>query len=126
MTTALATQLARLRTQAGNSLDLKTQKRNHAQSLLFDSNNAAQQDFEVIYHFCYDGFEELCQLDSSFSPYSRTLFSPQSAFEDRFQLTAAANKQLDVVLENFLSLASSKLLLRPALKAIEWLVRRFR
>jgi U3 small nucleolar RNA-associated protein 10 len=33
---------------------------------------------------------------------------------------------LDIVIQRFLGLASSSLLLKPAQKAVEWLVRRFR
>lgn len=41
-------------------------------------------------------------------------------------MNEAQNQQLDAVVEEFLGLVSSKLLLKPALKAVEWLVRKFR
>lgn len=126
MATALAAQLAQIRAQSTNSLDLKAQKKEHSHSLLFDSVVAATQDFESIYQLCYEGFEDLCRLDSRFSSFASSLFSEQSKHEDRTQMTAAQNKQLDTVIEEFLSLLGSKLLLKPALKAVEWLVRRFR
>lgn len=126
MVTALATQLAQLRAQSTNPLDLKAQKKAHSQSLLFEPGVAATQDFDTIYQICYEGFEELCRLDSHFGNFVGNIFSEQSKQEDRTQLTAAQNQQLDGVLEDFLCLISSKLLLKPAIKTVEWLVRRFR
>ncbi|KAH0357099.1 hypothetical protein KCU81_g635, partial [Aureobasidium melanogenum] len=41
-------------------------------------------------------------------------------------LTKKENEDLDQVIDSFLGLVSSRLLLRPGLKAVEWLVRRFR
>jgi len=126
MATALVAQLAKIRAQSTNSLDLKAQKKAHSQSLLFDSRNASTQDFDSIYQVCYEGFEEICRLDLRFAQFASNIFSEQSKEEDRTQMTAAQNQQLDVVIEEFLGLIGSKLLLRPAMKAVEWLVRRFR
>ena len=126
MATSLGSQLAKIRAQSTNSLDLKAQKKAHSQSLLFDARVAATQDFDSIYQICYEGFEELCRLDSRFVEFASNVFSEQSKLEDRTQMTAAQNQQLDVVLEQFLGLVGSRLLLKPALKAVEWLVRRFR
>ena len=126
MATALAAQLAQIAASTTNSLDLKAQKKAHSQSLLFDQRVAASQDFETIYQICIEGYQELCQIDSRFSAFARGLFSAQSKREERTQMTAAQNKELDSVVESFLGLAGGKLLLKPALKAVEWLVRRFR
>ncbi len=126
MATALVAQLAQIRAQSTNAFDLKARKQAHSQSLLFNSRNAATQDFDSIYQICFEGFEELCRLDSRFAPFASNIFSEQSKQEDRTQMTAAQNHQLDVVIEDFLNLVGSRLLLRPALKAVEWLVRRFR
>lgn len=41
-------------------------------------------------------------------------------------MTAKENQELDSVIESFLSLAGPRLLLKPAVKAVEWLIRRFR
>ena len=126
MATALASQLAQIRAYSTNPLDLKAQKKAHSQSLLFEAAVAAIQDFDSLYQICNDGFQELCQLDSRFVGFANTIFSEQSRHEDRTQMTAAQNQRLDIVLEEFLHLVSGKLLLKPALKAVEWLVRRFR
>ncbi|KAA6406586.1 MAG: hypothetical protein FRX48_09641 [Lasallia pustulata] len=119
-------QLAQIAAKSTNSLDLKAQKKAHSQSLLFEPRVAATQDFDTIYQICYEGFEELCQLDSRFISFARNVFSEQSKQEDRTQMTAAQNTELDDVLEDFLGLVGARLLLRPALKAVEWLVRRFK
>ena len=126
MTTALASQLAHIRAHSTNSLDLKAQKRAHSRSLLYEPGVAATQDFDSLFQICYEGFQELCRIDLRFAGFANNLFSEQSKHEDRTQMTAAQNQQLDVVLEDFLRLVGSKLLLKPALKAVEWLVRRFR
>ena len=126
MTTVLAGQLAKIRAQSTNSHDLKAQKKAHSQSLLFEPRAAATQDFDLLYETCLEGFEELCRLDSRFTQFASSVFSEQSKKEDRTQMTAAQNQQLDAVLEEFLNLVGGKMLLKPAMKAVEWLVRRFR
>ncbi|KAL9090225.1 MAG: hypothetical protein Q9159_002125 [Coniocarpon cinnabarinum] len=124
--TSLQKQLAAIASHSHNELDLKARKTAHSQSLLFDPAVASTQSMDLLYQICLQGFEELCAVDGRFLRFSRSLFSPQSRSEDRMQLTAQASKDLDLVLENFLALVSSRLLLRPAVKAVEWLVRRFR
>lgn len=126
MATALASQLAQIRAYSTNPLDLKAQKKAHSRSLLYEPGAAANQGFDSLYQICYEGFQELCRMDSRFTGFANNIFSEQSKQEDRTQMTAAQNQQLDVVLEEFLHLVGCKLLLKPALKAMEWLVRRFR
>ena len=126
MTSILASQLTQIRVKSSNSLDLKAQKKAHSQSLLFEPQIAAIKEFDTLYQICYEGFIELCQLDSRFADFSRSIFSEQSKLEDRTLLTEAQNKRLDSILESFLGLVGSRLLLKPALQAVEWIVRRFR
>lgn len=126
MATALTAQLAQLRSQTSNPVDLKAQRKAHSQSLLFEPHVAATQDFNTIHQICYEGFEELCRLDPRFLSFAGTIFSEQSKNQDRTQMTSAQNEELDVVLEDFVLLIGSRLALKPALKAIEWLIRRFR
>lgn len=126
MATALASQLAQVRSQSTNPLDLKAQRKAHSRSLLFEPSVATSQDFESLYLLCHEGFQELCRLDPRFAGFATNVFSEQSKYEDRERMTAAENQRLDVVLEDFLHLVSGKLLLKPAHKAVEWLVRRFR
>lgn len=126
MATSLASQLAKIRVESTNALDLKAQKKAHSKSLLFDTHHAATQDFNKLFQLCHEGYQEICQLDPRFQAFAGNLFSDQSKHEDRTQMTAAQNKSLDNVLEDFMSLITGRLLLKPAVKAMEWLVRRFR
>ena len=126
MATVLAAQLAQIAAKSSNPLDLKAQKKAHSQSLLFEQHVAATQDFDTLYQLCLEGYLELCQIDKRFLGFARSIFSEQSKDEDRSQMNADQNKELDEVLESFLGLVGQRLALRPAIKAVEWLVRRFR
>jgi len=125
MATALQRQLAVIAANSTHQLDLKAQKARHGKSLLFEPRDASTQSFDTIYQICYEGFEELCMLDARFIPFSRSLFSEQSKNEDRTDMTVGENADLDKMVASFLGLIGGRLLLRPAIKAVEWLVRRF-
>jgi U3 small nucleolar RNA-associated protein 10 len=124
--TSLQKQLAAIAASSTHQLDLKAQKAAHGKSLLFEPRVAASQSFDTIYVICYEGYRDLCALDQRFLPFARTLFSEQSKNEDRNQMTKKENAELDSVLEAFMTLVGPRLLLKPAEKALEWLVRRFR
>ncbi|GME28642.1 u3 small nucleolar rna-associated protein [Neofusicoccum parvum] len=126
MTSALQQQLAQIAASSTHQLDLKAQKVAHGKSLLFEPKVAASQDFNTVYQICHEGFQELCMLDPRFAAFAQNLFSEQSKTEDRTQMTKQENEELDTVLERFLGLVGARLLLKPAVKAVEWLVRRFR
>ncbi|CAK7218578.1 snoRNA-binding rRNA-processing protein utp10 [Sporothrix bragantina] len=126
MTSSLAAQLAQIAVKSKISLDVKAQKAAHSKSLLFEPRVAASQSFQSVYVICRDGFDELCQLDERFVPFGNTLFSELSQDEDRTMMDEAENKELDRKIESFLRLSGSKLRLLPAIKSIEWLIRRFR
>ena len=126
MASSLASQLAKIAANSKSSLNLKTQKAAHSKSLIFEPRIAASQSFQTVYTLCTDGFQDLCRLDGRFAPYGNTLFSEQSQNEDRTQLTKTENEKLDKIIEAFLRLVGSRLRLMPAIKAVEWLIRRFR
>ncbi|KAI0512590.1 armadillo-type protein [Xylaria bambusicola] len=126
MATALAAQLAQIAAKSKTSLDVKAQKAAHSKSLIFEPRVAASQSFQTLYGICREGFDELCQLDPRFVPFGTTIFSEQSQHEDRIQMTEAENAELDKRVDSFLHLAGARLRLMPAIKAIEWLIRRFR
>ncbi|KAK2861375.1 snoRNA-binding rRNA-processing protein utp10 [Arthroderma sp. PD_2] len=126
MASSLAAQLSQVAAKATHQFDLKAQRSAHAQSLIFEKKVAGTQDFETIYQLYYEGFQELCTLDTRFQPFRQNLFSEQSKVEDRGQMTAGQNKDLDSVVEEFLALVGGRLLLSPAVKAVDWLIRRFR
>lgn len=126
MATSLTAQLRQIAAKSTNSHNLKAQRAAHAQSLIFEPKLAATQGFDTIFQVCQEGYQELCMLDSRFQVFGRSIFSEQSKTQDRTQMTAKENDALDKVLEDFLGLVGGRLLLKPALKAVDWLVRRFR
>lgn len=126
MATSLAKQLAQIATKSKTTLDAKAQKAAHSKSLIWEPKVAATQSFQTLYPVCYDGFEELCGLDARFAVFRATIFSEQSQGEDRTQLAEAENAELDRQVESFLRLVGSRVRLMPAIKAVEWLIRRFR
>ncbi|QIW95823.1 hypothetical protein AMS68_001341 [Peltaster fructicola] len=126
MATALQQQLAVINARSTDQLNLKAQKARHSQSLLFEPREAGSQSFDTLFQICQEGFAELCQLDRRYAPFVRNLFAEDSVNTEREHMTATENKELDATIEQFLSLVSGKLLLRPAQKSVEWLVRRWR
>ncbi|KAI0118669.1 armadillo-type protein [Nemania sp. FL0031] len=126
MATALAAQLAQIAAKSNSALDVRAQKAVHSKSLIFEPRVAAVQNFQTLYAICREGFDELCQLDPRFAPFGSTIFSEQSQDEDRAQMTAAENAELDKRVDSFLRLVGARLRLMPAIKAVEWLVRRFK
>ncbi|TGO45672.1 hypothetical protein BCON_0374g00070 [Botryotinia convoluta] len=126
MASSLKAQLAQIVTNSTNSLNLKAQKAAHSKSLIFEPRVAASQSFDTLYPLCHEGFQELCLLDGRFLEFQKTIFSEQSQTVDRTQLPVAEISELDKRLEAFLGLVGGRLRLNPAIKAVEWLVRRFR
>lgn len=126
MSTSLAAQLHQIAAKSTNSLNLKAQRTAHAQSLIFEPKLAATQDFDTIFQICHEGFQELCLLDPRFVGFGRSIFSEQSKTQERTQMTAGENEVLNKALEDFMGLVGRRLLLKPAVKAMDWLVRRFR
>ena len=126
MSTSLATQLAQLAANSKSSLNVKAQKAAHSKSLIWEPRVAATQSYQTLYTTCIEGFDELCQLDARFSQFRTTLFHEESQNQDRMQLNEAENQQLDHRISSFLHLVGGRLRLMPAIKAVEWLIRRFR
>lgn len=125
MATALQSQLAQIAAKSINPLDLKAQRVAYSKSLLFEPRTATAQDLDALYEICVSGFRELCDVDNKFEPFQRTLFSEQSKRRNRQQLTQAQNDALNSVIESFLGLLEPRLLLKPSVIALEWLVRHF-
>lgn len=126
MATSLAAQLAQVAANSKSTLNVKAQKAAHSKSLIWEPRVAATQSYQTLYANCHQGFEDLCQLDARFVQFQATIFSEESANQDRTQLTAAENEQLNQQVEAFLRLVGSRLRLMPAIKSVEWLIRRFR
>ncbi|KAK0711223.1 hypothetical protein B0H67DRAFT_493893 [Lasiosphaeris hirsuta] len=126
MASALAAQLAKIAANSRTTLNAKALKASHSKSLIFEPRIAASQTYPEIFTLCHEGFEELSHLDARFAQFEATLFSDQSQDADRTQMSAQENALLDRRIESFLRLVGGRLRLMPAIKAIEWLVRRFR
>jgi len=130
MTSSLSAQLQKLQenrpSTTSSILNPKTLKSLHSVSLLFPPQHAATQDFDTIFSICYDGYQELCSLEPKFLIYSRSLFSEQSKSVDRETLSKVDNQNLNDNIKSFLGLLGGWALVKSGVKALEWLVRRFR
>uniref|UniRef100_A0A131YTW1 HEAT repeat-containing protein 1 n=1 Tax=Rhipicephalus appendiculatus TaxID=34631 RepID=A0A131YTW1_RHIAP len=119
--TSLALQLQKLATPQ-TSLLKETKKR---VSFLFDPREAAALDTDTAYAIGTTGLEELSTLNEAFSHFEENLFSENAKFLERAVKGKEENAILDGQIEEFLLLLSPHFLLRPAHKALEWLVYRF-
>ncbi|CDK26324.1 unnamed protein product [Kuraishia capsulata CBS 1993] len=124
--TSLSQQLASLaQSTATVALDRKKRSKIHSVSLIYDPKYAATQDYEEIYEDSLEAFEELCSLDNRITGFKDSIFSEASVRIDRLVQTKEQNEDLDNTIEAFLSLVSPFFNLSIAIRAIEWLVRRF-
>lgn len=123
---SLAAQLAGIRANNNATiLDKSKRKKVHSVSLIFDPKEAVTQDFETIYYACLEGFRELETIDKRFSMFANSLFSETSIRFDRMVQHDDRENALNAAINKFLMLVANYLHLRPALLALEWLVRRF-
>ncbi|KAH8031407.1 hypothetical protein HPB51_017179 [Rhipicephalus microplus] len=119
--TSLARQLQKLAAPQ-TSLLKETKKR---ASFLFDPREAAALDTDTAYAIGTTGLEELTTLNEAFARFEENLFSESAKFLERAVKSKEENAILDGQIEEFLLLLSPHFLLRPAHKALEWLVYRF-
>lgn len=110
---------------ASVAVDRKSRSKIHSRSLIFDPKVAAAQDYDYLYELGVEGLEEIIDIDSRFSKFRSTLFSETAINLDRNVQTKETLEQLDRNVSAFLDLIGPYLLLSPAVKALEWLVRRF-
>uniref|UniRef100_T1J0A3 HEAT repeat-containing protein 1 n=1 Tax=Strigamia maritima TaxID=126957 RepID=T1J0A3_STRMM len=122
MAHSLAEQLKRL--AVPQTLQLKHSDRFRV-SFLFDPKEAANLERSTAYCLGLNGLEELILIDEDFKSYENTLFSESSQMFERSVQTKEINKKLDDVISDFLFRLSPYVLLRPAHKALEWLVYRY-
>ena len=95
-------------------------------SLLFDHEEAAEIDTEVIYDLGRNGLEELIKMDNSLSEYAENLFSEKCIGYERSIQGKEQLQQLDDTIAKFLRHLAPYLMLRAAHKCMEWLIRVFR
>ena len=106
-----------------SSLHVASKKR---PSLLFDHEEAATIDIEVIYDLGRNGLEELARIDTSLHEYEENLFSEKCIGYERSVQGKQQLQQLDDAVGKFLRQLSPYLMLRAAHKCMEWLIRVFR
>ncbi|XP_071850119.1 HEAT repeat-containing protein 1-like isoform X2 [Apostichopus japonicus] len=121
--TSLAEQLKKLAVPQGRNLANAREKRR--KSILFDSKEAAGLNRETVYAIGVNGVQELATIDPSFQEFEETLFSEGSKTMERSVQTVEVNKNLDKHIRSFLLQMSPYFTLKPAQKAMEWLVYRF-
>ncbi|KAJ2004508.1 snoRNA-binding rRNA-processing protein utp10 [Coemansia thaxteri] len=124
MASSLASQLYKMRTLdrvVGNE-----RSHNVKASFLFDGRQAADLDNQTIFDIGREGLSELRRINRRFDGYASTLFSEAVKDMDRVLQTKEENDKLDESIRSFLFLLAPHFLTKPAGKAIEWLVRRFR
>ncbi|KAG0240188.1 HEAT repeat-containing protein 1 [Actinomortierella wolfii] len=122
--TSLAQQLRRIGTADATRGIEKAAK--HKASFLFDSKQAADYDIDTIFSIGANGIAELKQLDDRFGAFEKTLFSESMKSFDRTVQSKDDNAKLDESITLFLRQLSPYFMLKPAGKALEWLIRRFR
>ncbi|KAF9427830.1 HEAT repeat-containing protein 1, partial [Podila epigama] len=98
----------------------------HRASFLFDSKQAADYDIDTIFSIGSNGITELKQLDPKFASFEKTLFAESMKNVDRVLQSKEDNVKLDESVTLFLRQLSPYFLVKPAGKALEWLIRRFR
>lgn len=125
MASALAKQLREIQ-QADQVLGGLSTPAGKRASFLFDPKEAADFDAEAIYELGMAGLEELQQMDSVFIRFQPILFSSNAIDMDRATLTKKENAEIDENIRVFLRYLSPYLMLKPAHKVLEWLVRKYR
>ena len=123
---SLASQLKSISDKSA-SIALNRQQRSkiHSRSLIFDPKVAASQDYDEIYDVAIDALDELCELDSRFNKFKNSLFANDSINFDRNVQSEDVVTQLDQNINAFFTLLGPYYNFTAALRASEWLVRRF-
>ena len=83
-------------------------------------------DIDTVFALGVNGLAELTALNAKFGSYEKTLFNPNMKTMERTLQTKEENAQLDKTIASFLQQLSPYFLVKPAHKALEWLIRRFR
>eukprot|EP00917_Polyrhabdina_sp_WS-2016_P016983 GHVP01036727.1.p1 GENE.GHVP01036727.1~~GHVP01036727.1.p1 ORF type:complete len:319 (+),score=53.94 GHVP01036727.1:875-1831(+) len=96
-------------------------------SILFTQEKAAEFDDETIFDIAQNGISELLDInDALFRPYTLSLFSSNSLYLNRENLTKKENKEIDSIIESFILSTEPYFLLLPFQQALEWLIRKYK
>eukprot|EP00057_Strongylocentrotus_purpuratus_P026403 XP_011680877.1 PREDICTED: HEAT repeat-containing protein 1 [Strongylocentrotus purpuratus] len=121
--TSLAQQLQRLAVPEARAA--VAAQRKDRKSLLFDPAEAGGLDKDTFYAIGVNGLQELQGIDPRFHDLESLLFDEASKSLERSIENREINDKLDKKIRQFLLTVSPYFLLKPAQKAIEWLVYRF-
>lgn len=123
---SLSQQLKQINEKSASlALDRKSRAKLHSKSLIFGPKVAATQDYDYLHLIGVAGLTELCTMDSRFSKFQQTLFADSTVTFDRNVQTKEIEENLNASITAFLNLVSPYYSLSPAVRAVEWLVRRF-
>ncbi|ESP03634.1 hypothetical protein LOTGIDRAFT_180093 [Lottia gigantea] len=116
---SLAQQLQRLAVPQTANLAIHDKER---KSLLFDPKEAANFDKETFFSIGINGLEELSSINPVFREFEKSLFNENAQNFQRAVQTKEVNEKLDETITEFLLHLSPYFLLKPAQKALEWLI----
>jgi hypothetical protein len=119
-TTQLARQLAALQT------DSRGATKGGRASVLFTSREAEGYDVASLQALGRSGLAELAEGDARFAAYEDTLFSDAWRARDRETADPSFSGEVNAEVARFLRLLCGSFLSKPAAKALEYLVRRFK
>ena len=95
-------------------------------SLLFDPRDAADFSKDSLLALALNGLDELFNINrAAFEEFEQSIFSEESKTFQRAQQTREIVANLDRTIELFLRRLSPYVLLKPAHKCLEWLVRAY-
>ncbi|KAJ4955279.1 hypothetical protein NE237_012062 [Protea cynaroides] len=125
MATTLASQLQAIKSYI--KADAEPTKRPFTRpSIIFNPKEAADIDLETLLSIALSGLEVLINTDERFRSYKNDLFSHKSKDLDRELMGVEENNRINLSISSFFRLLSGHLQLHSALKALEYLIRRYK
>ena len=121
---SLEKQLKRLRIPDSRSLERATKFKKKT-SFLFDAKEASDIDNETVFALALNGLDELKVLNSQFEQFETLLFGESTKYIERSLQSQEVNDNLDNNIKDYLRYLSPYILLKPAHKTLEWLIRRY-
>ena len=121
---SLEKQLKRLRIPDSGSLERATKFKKKT-SFLFDPKEASDIDNETVFALALNGLDELKLVNLQFENFESLLFTESSKYLERTLQSQEVNDKLDSDIKDYLRFLSPYILLKPAHKTLEWLIRRY-
>ena len=121
---SLEKQLKRLRIPDSSSLERATKFKKKT-SFLFDPKEASDIDNETVFALALNGLDELKLVNFQIEKFETLLFGESSKHLERNLQSQELNDKLDNNIKDYLRFLSPYILLKPAHKTLEWLIRRY-